>query len=90
MTGKLSVNATGNQEKWFPMTEGKFHLQSVWLEGFVPYSQCAINVDEDGGRTESADDVERVPLTSTAGLWQITPTNGSVCHQNTTSPLHSK
>lgn len=36
------------------------------LAGFAPYSHHTINVDEDGGRIESADDVERVPQASTA------------------------
>lgn len=50
------------------MTGEKFHLQSVQLAGFVPYSHHTINVDEDGGRIERADDVERVPPASTAGV----------------------
>lgn len=54
----------------------KFHLQSVQLVGFVPYSHHTINVEENGGRLERADDVESVPLASTAELSIVT-----VCSQ---------
>lgn len=65
MTAKLSVIGTENQRQ-SRMSGGKCHLQSVQLAGFVPYSHHTINMDEDGGRIERADDVEQVPLASTA------------------------
>lgn len=66
------------------MTGGKFHLQSVQLAGFVPHSHHTINVDEDGGRIERADDVERVPLAPDSNsIGRIALTNGlpdtSIC-----------
>lgn len=60
------------------MIGGKFHLQSVQLTGFVLYSHNTINVDEGVGRIERAEDVERVPPASTAGV-SVAPDRSYKC-----------
>lgn len=53
-------------------------MQSVQLTGFVLYSHNTINVDEGVGRIERAEDVERVPPASTAGV-SVAPDRSYKC-----------